>query len=107
MRDYPTGLELAEISIRMAQVGRIFPFRNWSNRGNRSLVEIGKVLCGDLSSDAVATLEVGIKRNRLMARIPIAWALEKAYIQRGDTQKANQMRVFLNASAPYCAAFAD
>jgi len=106
-KDFKEGFELSIEALKLHQFSAIIPGKKILYSRFITLIEIGQLLNGNQDTGIVFSLERKFKRFPLMLKIPIAWALEKAYIQIGDTQKANQMRVFLNATAPHCVAFAQ
>jgi tetratricopeptide (TPR) repeat protein len=104
--DFKQGMELAKDSYRLVQLPSFIPGRNWFYRDTITLIEIGQILNENPDATTMVKLEAKFKRGRIMIKPLIAWALEKAYNQMGKTEQANQMRAYLNQTAPHCIAFA-
>ena len=105
-KDFNLGLDLAKEALRLHRYTSIIPGQKLLYSNYTTLIEIGQLLNGNLDGKIVISLEKKIKRYPVLFKVLIAWALEKAYNQMGKTEQADQMRAYLNQTAPHCIAFA-
>ncbi len=105
-KDFQGGLERAQETYKLRQVASFIPFSKMASNFYKTLVEIGLILNGNLDTTIITSLEKKFKWYPVLSKVLIAWALEKAYNQMGKTEQANQMRAYLNQTAPHCIAFA-
>ena len=101
---YETGLEFARAAREMARVSPAFPGARMSADAYASYVEIGEILCGDITEEKIASLERKHRTLPTLSRLLIAWGLAAAYHKRGDHAKAESERRFIRDVAPHCRA---
>lgn len=105
-KDVKQGIKCAQEYLDLNQMPDWVPWKKWAFRNASVILDIGKVISDEIDTDSLSKLEGFFPRARIILKLPIAWALENAYLHKGETQKADQMRAFLMENAPYCIAFA-
>jgi hypothetical protein len=104
-KDAESGIKSAQKYLELNQVPTWVPLRSWFARQARVILDIGKTLSDPPDPDSIKYLADKMSRAHILHRPLIAWALEIAYLKKGEIQKANQMRAFITQTAPHCAAF--
>ena len=100
--EFQQGVNLAKEARRLTNISKSFPGAKTSLDTYDTVIDIGELLSGNSSPEIIARLESKIDKSLVVMKILAAWSLEGFYIQSGQAQEANKMRVILTTLAPYC-----
>jgi tetratricopeptide (TPR) repeat protein len=106
-KDFKQGLDLAKEALKLHEFASYIPGRRYLYLRFTTLIGIGQLLNGDQDTTILTSLEKEFRRYPVFSKVLIAWGLEKAYNQMGDIHQAEQMRAFINDTAPHCVAFVN
>ncbi len=101
-RNYEQGLQFAKEARQLLGHSKRFPTQSTSLATYDAYIEIGEVLVGNTTERVIKSLEAKAKQLSFMNKPLILWALEIAYIQMGEHQRASEISALRLKLAPYC-----
>jgi hypothetical protein len=100
--DYMEGLRLSAVAQRLGEVTGNYPGVSKSSDFFDTYIQIGELLTGNYTDNAIDKLEERFKKSPLFPKVLIAWCLSNVYTKMNMEEKAIIMKDYCKKIVPHC-----